>query len=193
MKLTVGWRACGRAGVGVAVLALLALLSPLVYAQSSTSYRLSDVVLNLGGRPSNGSIAASSAYRLTLDSVGDSRSAEVMSSASYRMDHGVVAALAPVGEVGRLWFRNAQELNWTRVAGSPDRYNVYRQTTNFLPSSYGVCLVSAVVGASVSDPSLPPPASSFFYLVSAENRLWEEGTLGWRSNGSQRPNTNPCP
>ena len=38
-----------------------------------------------------------------------------------------------------------------------------------------------------------PAGNGYFYLVTARNRLWEEGTKGSSSAGAQRANPAPCP
>jgi hypothetical protein len=43
-----------------------------------------------------------------------------------------------------------------------------------------------------TDPASPPPDSIYFYLVTAENRLGEEGTKGYSSSGVERHGSD-CP
>ena len=49
-----------------------------------------------------------------------------------------------------------------------------------------------VLGISVVDDPVVAGAC-LFYLVTARNRLGEEGTKGYRSPGIERPNDAPCP
>jgi hypothetical protein len=44
-----------------------------------------------------------------------------------------------------------------------------------------------------SDTSTPSVGQGRFYLVSARNRLREEGPKGYSSNGIEQANPSPCP
>ncbi|HEX5042051.1 MAG TPA: right-handed parallel beta-helix repeat-containing protein [Candidatus Polarisedimenticolaceae bacterium] len=66
---------------------------------------------------------------------------------------------------------------------------VYTQVPGSNPLAARFCDLAATW---LSDPTTPSAGSAAFYLVTGEN-AGGEGTLGTRSNGSNRPNTNPCP
>jgi hypothetical protein len=72
------------------------------------------------------------------------------------------------------------------------RYDVYRGPTGRLPGTFGSCLASNLVGTTYNDP-VAPGSGVFFYLVTGENRLGEEGTKGTQSNGTVRTAAPACP
>jgi hypothetical protein len=74
------------------------------------------------------------------------------------------------------------------------RYHVYRDALSALPGlGFGVCLDSDVPGTTYVDPGVPGDGAGYFYLVTAVNRLHEEGTKGITSGGAERGNPAPCP
>ena len=159
-------------------------------AQSSTSYKLTESVFNAGGNPSP--VLASASYAMTLDAVGDSVSGTNLASASYSSDAGFAAWFHPPGEVLDLRFTDSTHLAWDPEP-SVGSYNLYRGLVSGLSGGYGVCLSSGLTGESGVDASTPSAGQCFFYLVTAENRLAEEGTLGHTSSGVERANQGPCP
>ena len=80
------------------VVPLLLVVAPAL-AQSSSSFRLAEHVLNAGGDPSQAATPSSASFRITLDAVGDSADRRGLSSASFRSDAGFVVAFLPAGEV----------------------------------------------------------------------------------------------
>lgn len=52
---------------------------------------------------------------------------------------------------------------------------------------------SRIEGEQWSDPLAPSAGTGFFYLVTARNRLDEEGPKGFQSLGVEEPNPDPCP
>jgi hypothetical protein len=62
-----------------------------------------------------------------------------------------------------------------------------------VPGSYGACAEARVAGTSWVDSSTPPLAGGVFYHVTGVNRLREEGTMGFASNGVERISSLPCP
>jgi hypothetical protein len=161
-------------------------------AQSSSSYRMSECTLNLGGRPQQGQIATSPSYALTLDSVGDSIAARSLSGPSFHMDGGFLNAFAPPGEVTHLRFDAPTHLLWDAQSAAGE-YNVYRGTIPGILSDYGACLEPGVATTEATDSLVPASGAAYFYLVTATNRLGEEGTKGFNSSGAERPNALPCP
>ena len=182
-----------RPGVTVFLLAGFTLASAPSWAQQSTSYRLTESTVNAGGRPVNGAGASSASYRVSFDAIGDAAAGGTLSSASYRVGSGFVAWFPPPGEVKGLRFADRTTLRW-----DPERsvgvYNLYRDFVSALAGGgTGTCFVNGVATEQASDAGSPGAGKGFFYLVTAKNRLAEEGTKGNRSSGSERPNPAPCP
>lgn len=135
---------------------------------------------------------ASASFMVSLDAIGDGVHLAGASSASYQMDAGFVIAYPPPLEVLNLAFTSETTLVWSPEK-SVGRYNVYRGLLSSLPGGYGVCLAANVPSESLTDADVPPAGQGFFYLVTAENRLGEEGTKGHDSHGVERVNATPCP
>ena len=176
----------------IAIFILLVAASPLL-AQQSASYKLEEHVFNAGGHPHNGVVMSSSAFKVSLDSIGDGVSAAVLSSASFNMAAGFVNTYRPAAEITNLAFINKDQLEWD-ADPSVGVYNLYRDTINNLAAlGFGTCLQQDLPSASTFD-SDPTPVSGdvYFYLATAENRLGEEGTKGFQTTGSERTGT-VCP
>lgn len=173
------------------LLVVLAASAPAI-AQQSASYSLPEHHFNAGGSPVQGTPLASASFRITLAAIGDGVTARGLTSASYLADVSFVPAYAPPGEVMNLDFVDATTLSWDSESSVGD-YNLYRDLASALPGlGYGACLDPMVAIETASDPALPPPGAIYFYLVTAENRLGEEGTKGYSSNGLERRGTD-CP
>jgi hypothetical protein len=162
-------------------------------AQSSASFHLNEHTLIAGGQPANGTVSTSASFHLKLDAFGDTALGAMMTSASYHGDGGFVVAYRPPGEVTGLIFTSKSVMSW-----NPEQtvgfYETYRDTLSSLPSgSTGVCLASALTNTTVSDSGMPATGAGWFYLVTARNRLNEEGTKGTGQGGVPRPNPAPCP
>lgn len=179
---------------GVVVLSLVAAMAPCVGAQQSVSYTLTESVFNQGGHPADGVVPVSASYRLTLDSIGDGATGVALTSASFRLDGGFIAAYPPPSEVYDLrLLADRATIVWSPEA-SIGSYNLYRDLLSDLSGlDYGRCEQQGIQDEMTGDPSSPPPADGYFYLVTAENRLGEEGTMGRNSSGGDRPNNDPCP
>ncbi len=179
------------ATISLAILAWLA-APPFAQAQASASYTLSESSINAGGRPDAAGVASSASYRLTLDAIGDAALGVGLSSASYSAEGGLVAPHAPPGEVEALNWLSNTELGWSRPRSST-RFHVYRDDLALLSGlGYGACFASGLEAAQLEDTELPATGSARFYLVTAENRLGEEGTKGRDSAGTRRDG-NVCP
>lgn len=174
------------------VVLVLAFVTAPAWAQSSASFRLTESTANAGGRPSQGQIAASARFRVSVDAIGSAAARVGLASAGFRLDTAFVPRYRPPGEVTGLRFSDATTLAWN-FEPSIGTFNVYRGLARALPGDYGACLQTSLTTNSVVDVGSPTPGSSYTYLVTAENRLREEGTLGSRSDGAPRPNTQPCP
>lgn len=167
------------------VLLLFVLPALAVGAQSSASYRVEESAFNNGGNPSPELTSAS--YRVTLDAVGDGVVATGLSSASYGMGGGFADGCSPPGEVLGLLFSGPATLVWNPEP-SVGVYNLWRGDLSGLPSSnYGAKITEDVGSETASDATVPPAGGCYIYLVTAENRLEEEGTKGLRSSGEERP------
>jgi hypothetical protein len=186
-----GNRGLGRLAWGSLVAACF-LAGTGVRAQQSPSYTLGESRLNSGGDPAGGGVASSSSYRITLDALGGGLLGPTPASASFRVDGGFARTYRPPSEVKGLSFASKTTLTWTADL-SAGAYEIYRNLVSTLPGSYGSCIQAGIAGLSASDPAPPPGGAAYFYLVTARNRLSEEGTKGYRSSGAERPNPAPCP
>ena len=173
-------------------LIVLALASP-AGAQTSASHKLTEYTFNDGGDPANGSFASSTSHRIKLDAIGDAVATDAaIVSTTHRLEAGFVGAYPPPVEV-----RNARFTGKTSLVWDPDRsvgsYEVYRDALSTLPGNFGACFQSALGNEVMADASNPSAGTGWFYLVTARNRLGEEGTKGNRSSGAERSNALPCP
>ena len=174
------------------VLAALLLGVP-AFAQQSASFKLEEHTFNAGGHPSDGVVLASASYKITLDAIGDSVAGRILASASYHMDGSFVMGYPPPGEVHGLYLTDSQTLVW-QPEKSIGVYNLYRGLVDDLDGTvYGFCEEPDIALHTTTDSDPVPVGNGYFYLVTAENRLDEEGTLGTRSTGAERPNTGACP
>lgn len=185
------------------IMAMLAVAGGFALGQSSASYNVSDHAFNEGGRPETGTILASASYRISLDAIGDGARGEGLGSASYRLDGSFVTGYSPPGEVIDLkLLPDHQTLEWS-PEWSVGVYNVYRGLALPDPSwggptpGYGNgfdCDIDPWTnGETTQDTWVPSPGSGGYYLVTAENRLGEEGTMGSTGSGDERRPTTPCP
>lgn len=166
---------------------------PIAFAQQSVNYSITDSTLDAGGSPRDGTVLASASYQVTLSSLGNFAARRGLQSASNFLDGGFVSGYGPPGEVhGVLWIDSAT-MEWSAHSAAGD-YDVYRDSLSaLLGGGYGDCHTHDISSTSVYDPELPSAGSGFFYLVSVENRLDEEGTLGTSSAGDERVPAAECP
>jgi len=175
---------------GLAILAL-ALALPAM-AQQSTNYRLDEHVLNAGGHPDNGAELLSTGFKVTLDSIGDGIVARGLSSSSFRMDAGFTNTYLPADEVTGLLFLDKQQLQWNPEP-SVGVYNLYRdRISNLAGLGYGSCAQQDLTSAGATDSDPVPTADGYFYIVTAESRLGEEGSKGFQNGGVERQGS-VCP
>ncbi len=169
--------------------ALLLLLSGTALAQTSTSFQLEEYTLNAGGTPSQGVELTSTSFSITLASIGDTMVATGLSGSSFEVDVGFDAAYPPPGEVAAtcgasgepcLVFTDSETLTWP-AEPSAGVYNLYRDD---MSNGFGDCEEQDIAGTTATDTATPTTA--FFYLVTVENRLAEEGTKGFQSNTTER-------
>ncbi len=159
-------------------------------AQTSASFQLEEYTLNAGGTPSQGTEVVSASFRLTVASIGDSVSATGLGSASFQLDSGFGVAYPPPGEVAAmcggagacLAFTDLQTLIWP-TERSAGHYNLYRDDTS---GGYGTCEQQDLGATTATDLSAPSTGNAFYYLVTVENRLAEEGTKGFQSGAIER-------
>lgn len=162
-------------------------------AQESPSFKLTDHVFNAGGHPRGGTILSSASYRITLDAIGEGAIGSGFNSASFRTDGGFSSAYPPPGETLGLWFADKQNLHW-EPEKSVGIYNLYRDLmSNLAGLGYGDCHQQGIADETYADGDTPSDGEGYFYLVTAENRLGEEGTKGLDGAGTERPNPAPCP
>ena len=170
-----------RIALTLAALSLLA--SGPALAQSSASFKLQEHVLNQGGHPdAGGQILTSLGFRMTLDSIGEGVIGTALSGASFTMDGGFLPAYPPPGEVTGLRFDDAITLGWN-AEKSAGTYNLYR---DLAAGGYGTCEQSGIGGTTTTDSDAPAAGQLFSYIVTVRNRLAEEGTKGFASDGSER-------
>ena len=153
-------------------------------AQTSTNYQNEEHALNSGGNPAPA--LTSSNYQVTLSSIGDGLTAPGLNSVNYRMEGGFDAAYPPPAEVLNLRFPAKTILTWIPEP-SVGSYGLYRGALTDLPGSYGSRVQSGLTSPTATDTAVPGPGQGLFYLVTASNRLGEEGTKGNDSTGAPRP------
>ena len=130
---------------------------------------------------------------MTLDAIGDGVTATGLASASYGMDAGFPPTYPPPGEVLNLRFSNKTTLAWNPEI-SVGTYDLYWGPLTDLPlNDYGDYFTCGLTSAQATDTSGDPPPGGLFFLVTANNRINEEGTLGKKSDGNPRPNPGLCP
>jgi hypothetical protein len=184
------WRLMVLAGL---VLAITAIPGDLALAQTSTSYSLEENVFNAGGHPISGTVLTSSSFRLTLGAIGDGVIAADSVSSSFSMGGGFVRAYPPPGEVTNVRFLDPTTLVWDGER-SVGVYNLY-QGAVLVPfdPAYGGCQTPGITTEAVIVSATPQPGQALFILLTAKNRLGEEGAKGSSSEGGTRDNSNPCP
>jgi hypothetical protein len=161
-------------------------------AQTSSSYRLSEASINSGGNPRNSGTIASAHYHISLDAIGDGVVGAGLASAAFHLDAGFVGQFPPPGEVTGLRFGDPTTLLWSPER-SAQRYEIYRGTLSTLPGTFGTCFANDLSLVTATDASIPGSGQGFFYMVTARNRLGEEGPKGFASNGTEEGNPLPCP
>ena len=159
------------------------------FAQSSTSYQIEQGTFNNGGNPAPA--LTSTHYQMTLDAVGDGINATGLASSSYGMDTGFAPDYRPPGEVLNLRFTSKTAFTWSPET-SVGKYNTYRGALGSF-TGYGSCLHGGLTTNTDTDTAVPPAGSGYFYLVTAKNRIAEEGPKGYTSGGAVEPNPAPCP
>ena len=171
---------------------LVLLLAFPVLAQESTSYRLREHTFNSGGHPSGGLVLVSTSYKISLDTVGDSVAGRNLASTSYHMDGSFAVGYPPPGEVLGLRFTDSRTLVW-KPEKSTGVYNLYRDLmSNLSGLGYGQCEQQDLTDETTTDTDEPQAGDGYFYLVTAENRLDEEGAKGQDSDDIEREGT-ACP
>ena len=167
-----------RPSVFVLATLIAALCGP-ASAQSSASFKVTDHTLNAGGHPLDASPPVSASFKISHGTIGDAAG-------------GFVVRYAPPGEVRGVQFLDKVNLAWSREP-SAGTYNLYRNTLASLPGDFGSCYQSALAGPQFGETDAPAQGSGWLYLVTAENRLLEEGTKGNTSSGAVRSNPSACP
>src|SRR6185503_12339147 len=169
---------------------LAAVISPAA-AQSGSLFKITEYAFNNGGDPTAGTFASSALFRITLDAVGDGVG-QGTAGTLFRIDSGFVSYYPPPGEIAGLVFTDGRTLTWLPEK-SIGQYQVYRDPVSALAGGgTGGCFATTLL-ETAPDLATPPAGTGWFYLVTARNALGEEGTKGYRSNGSERPNPAACP
>jgi len=166
----------------VFLVTILALGGPAA-AQSGATYRLEEHVLNAAGHPEGGGSMSGASFRVTLDAVGDAVAPRTIQGSSHVLDSGFGSAYPPPREVTGLSFATKTDLAWTPEP-SVGVYNLYRGLRSTLAGlGYGSCAQQGLTVPGASDTDPVPSGDGYFYLVTAENRLAEEGTKGFQASG----------
>jgi hypothetical protein len=164
----------------VLVGSLLLVVAP-APAQTSASYDLEEHTINAGGNPNGGVVPMSASFRISLDSIGEGFSALAARSSSYAMDSCFSSAYPPPQEVENLRFAESKTMLFWDSERSVGDYSLYRGLLSTIAGlDYGCCEQKCVANEEASDLDSPPVGEGFLYLVSARNRLYEEGTKGFR-------------
>lgn len=163
-------------------------------AQQGGDFRQAEHAINAGGDPRQ-VVLSSPDFRVTLDAVGDACPPTVARGPGFRLETGFVSAYAPPGEVQQLMVQaDRLTLSWNPDP-SAGTYDLHGGPVSALggPGGYGACLVPHIEATHTTDSFVPVPGTARLYLVTVENRVGEEGTLGRTSSGATRPNALPCP
>lgn len=177
-----------------AVVTLVAIVvAPPILAQEGARFRANERTSNAGGAPA-GATVSSARFRLQPAAIGQGVGHHALVGANYRSSLGFVSAYPPPGEVrGLVLAADRTTLTWD-AEPSVGRYHVYRDGLSALPGlGFGACLDGEVPGTTLIDPGVPGDGTGYFYLVTAVNRLDQEGTKGITSGGTERGNPAPCP
>ncbi|HET9301017.1 MAG TPA: hypothetical protein VFO11_13795 [Candidatus Polarisedimenticolaceae bacterium] len=158
-------------------------------AQSSADFEIKAQAFNAGGQPVT---VGSADFQIRLGSIGDSVAGVSLGSASFGVDSGFGLSFSPPGEVTGIRFTDPVTLAWNPEKSS-GAYNLYRNLLSAIAPGFGACNQSNLPGETATDAVLPGAGTGFFYLVTAENVLAEEGTKGFQSSNVERVNAAPCP
>jgi hypothetical protein len=103
------------------------------------------------------------------------------------------AEVSPPGSPQPLRFVRKATLSWEDASDAGAfGYNLYRgHLTDLESGAYGHCIRQGLPDHSVTDLSVPQPASGWFYLVAGVNPVGE-GPLGHASSGAPRVAALPC-
>ena len=176
-----------------ALLVLLLTLSGAdALAQQSASHSLEEHVFNAGGHPHASGSPGSASHRLTLGSLGDPFRMRRYFGSTFLLDGGFVLTYPPPGEIRNLRFTDPTTLVWDPDP-SAGRYHVYRDTLAALGAlGYGLCAQRNLLVPTATEELPLPAGSGFFFLVTVESRLAEEGSKGFNDSGVERTGT-LCP
>ena len=168
------------------LLSLLLSCSVPVFAQQSTNYKLEEHVFNAGGSPDGGTFLSSPGFKIALSSLGDGLIASALTSPSYLVQGGFVGGHPAAGEVTNLVFADELTLEWDPEP-SVGVYNLYRDLmSNFAGLGFGNCQQPGLLVETATDMDPVPPGDAYFFLVTAENTLFQEGIKGTQGNGNAR-------
>ncbi len=154
--------------------------------QTSASYKLTESTMSSGGDPHNGAFAASAAYRIELDALGQAVVAVGLAGAGFHLDAGFVDAYPPPKEVLNVRWTTSTSLAWDPEP-SVGNYDLYRNLLSTLPGTFGSCFQSGIAGESWTDATTPSTGTGWFYIVTPEPacRGGDEGIPVQRRRASQ--------
>lgn len=174
-------------------LQILCLSTGVALAQSGPTYRLEELTMNAGGHPADGVGLTSSSYRMSLDALGEASVAPRLRGSVYSMDAGFARCFPPPAEVQQV----VVLADKTTFAWAPDpsvgAYRVYFGDVRNVRWDEGTCLMAGIDPEFTTPDHFPEPGETFFYLITAQNTLLEEGTTGYDSAGTPRDAPVPCP
>ena len=170
-------------------LCCLFIFSDEVKAQGSEGYLNRERSFNNGGNPSP--VLVSENFQINLGSLGENLTMSSCESNDYTLVGGFSFSYPPPGEVMNLRFVDSSILEWDADL-SAGTYNVYRGLVSELATTYGSCHIVDIGQVQASDPEIPVQGECYFYIVTACNRVGEEGTMGRDSSDTERPNVSPC-
>lgn len=166
-------------------------LCSLSFPQESPNYKNNEYAFNNGSNPAPEIVSTN--FKITLSSIGDGIFPPWALSSNYYISSGFTVSYPPPSEVLNLRFTSKTEMIWD-PEWSVGTYNVYRGITYDLPSGdYGNCVAYNLTSTSYSDTEIPISGHCFFYIITAVNKIKEEGTMGYKSDGTKRNNFRPCP
>ena len=103
-------------------------------------------------------------------------------------------------DVGGVSWASTSIIVWNRIPCA-DYYNLYKRTSSSLSDTdgngvaddYGNCDLTGQTENLAPESMIPPTGFASFYIVTGKRDEIGEGTLGYASNGLERPNHNGCP
>ena len=178
------------------LIAVWAPVSSPSWAQESTSFQVREHRFSGAGASADEADLASSSYLTRPLGAGGAGGLEVLESTSFTISAGSEDAYLPPGEISELAFLTPDSLLWNPEP-SAGLYHLYRgQVSDLTAAGTGICHEANLTSPSITETDMPGAGTAYFYLVTVENRLGQEGTKGSSLVAgvpSLRANSVPCP